>query len=145
MSTRNNSITSLASMDASTTYYHNAPESSTRRGSKVDTIHEHPSNDATAVNTPRSPRSLNEPSLKDVSSNDEHEESRQKPPQHTDEKATVQTSAKQPEQQETLDVPEHGRLLPLRQFLLSYACLAACIFLTALDQTIGEKSQSRVD
>ena len=34
--------------------------------------------------------------------------------------------------------PSHGRLLPLRQFLLCYACLAIAVFLTALDQTIGE-------
>ena len=134
MSTRNNSITSLASFDGWTTYKHKSPEPSTRRGSKVDFIHEHSPNDATAVNTPRSPLSLKEPWFTEKPSTDE-----------LDEKETVQTTTKQPEQQETLDVPEHGRLLPLRQFLLSYACLAACVFLTALDQTIGEESQSRVN
>lgn len=37
--------------------------------------------------------------------------------------------------------PSHGRLLPLRKFLLCYACLAIAVFLTALDQTIGERTQ----
>lgn len=32
--------------------------------------------------------------------------------------------------------PSHGRNLPLKQFLIVYACLSIAVFLTSLDQTI---------
>lgn len=32
--------------------------------------------------------------------------------------------------------PSHGRLIPLRQFLIVYACLSVAVLLTSLDQTI---------
>ena len=34
--------------------------------------------------------------------------------------------------------PDHGRLLPLGQFLIVYACLSLAVLLTSLDQTVGE-------
>lgn len=34
--------------------------------------------------------------------------------------------------------PSHGRLLPLPRFIIVYGCLGLSMFLTSLDQTIGE-------
>lgn len=34
--------------------------------------------------------------------------------------------------------PSHGRLLPLGQFLIVYACMSLAVLLNSLDQTIGK-------
>lgn len=46
----------------------------------------------------------------------------------------TESASAQPEE------PQHGRLLPLGRFVMVYACLGLSIFLTSLDQTIGEYS-----
>lgn len=59
-------------------------------------------------------------------------------------KSQVDTPEKKNEQQEVLveketsPTPSHGRLLPLGQFLIVYACMSLAVLLNSLDQTIGK-------